>query len=424
MGSWCVFAVDGFSIHGSKSYIDDVILSVFQERDRRVRPNPHNREGEEEYFYYEYAISAQQMRERLDTLGFTAERARADYGRGHAEQVEMADAEELLPETNRESLRRKTYDYWRTAIGRLVPQGFHTWDWEKWNHDPDAETIWQNGELGLGAHFSDVRLLLRGVLDALPNAMNVVLDYSALVGEYYAEDEPICAEARLRWAEDQPAYGPIVLLTEGRSDTRILSTALKAMVPHLADLFSFLDFEELKLEGGAGALAKTVRAFVGARVSTRMVAIFDNDTAGAAAVSNIANVQLPANIRTIILPPSSAGSNYPTTGPQGVSCMDVNGLACSIEMYLGRAALRDEVGSLRPVRWTGWDAKMGRYQGEVEGKSQIQKSFLEALALLASPLEARAAFPDLAKVIDTITGVFTQFREMPRRGIRRNEPYY
>jgi hypothetical protein len=160
-----------------------------------VRPNPHNREGEEEYFYYEYAISAQQMREKLDTLGFTAERARADYGRGHAEQIEMADAEELLPETNRESLRRKTYDYWRTAIGRLVPQGFHTWDWEKWNHDPDAETIWQNGELGLGAHFSDVRLLLRGVLDALPNAMNVVLDYSALVGEYNAEDEPICAEA-------------------------------------------------------------------------------------------------------------------------------------------------------------------------------------------------------------------------------------
>jgi hypothetical protein len=213
-------------------------------------------------------------------------------------------------------------------------------------------------------------------------------------------------------------------LTEGRSDTRILSAALEAMVPHLADLFSFLDFEELKLEGGAGALAKTVRAFVGARVSTRMVAIFDNDTAGAAALSNIANVQLPANIRTIILPPSSVGSNYPTTGPQGVSCMDVDALACSIEMYLGKAALRDEVGSLRPVRWTGWDAKMGRYQGEVEGKSQIQKSLLEALALLASPLEARAAFPDLAKVIDTITGVFTQFREMPRRGTRCNEPYY
>jgi len=135
MSSWCVLSVDGFSIHGSQSYIDDVILSLFQERDRRVRPNPDNREGEQEYFYYEYAISAQAMRERLDTLGFTAERARADYARGHAEQVEIADAEELLLEANREGLRRRTYDYWRAAIGRLVPHGFHTWDWGKWSHD-------------------------------------------------------------------------------------------------------------------------------------------------------------------------------------------------------------------------------------------------------------------------------------------------
>ena len=340
MSSWCDLTVDGFSVYGSPSYIDDVMLSIFHERDRRVRPDPRNRDGEEQYFHYEYAISAQAMRERLDTLGFTAERARADYACGHAEQVEMVEAEEFLSATDRKKLRRKTYEYWCAAIGRLVPQGFHTWDRANWSHDPDAEMIAQNGEFGLGAHFSDIRLLLRGVLDALPDATEVFLDYSALVSSsYYAEDELVCTEARLRWAEDQPAYGPIVLLTEGRSDTRILSAALEAMAPYLADLFGFLDFEELKLERGVGALAKTVRAFAGARVSGRMVAIFDNDTAGAAAYASLSNFQLPPNIRTILLPPSSVGSNYPTTGPQGVTCMDVNGMACSIEMCDGPGCL-------------------------------------------------------------------------------------
>src|SRR6267378_519554 len=112
MSSWCDLTVDGFSVHGSPSYIDDVMLSVFQERDRRVRPDPNNRDGEEEYFFYEYALSARAMRERLDTLGFTAERARADYTCGHAEHVEMVEAEELLSEPDPQKLRRKTYEYW------------------------------------------------------------------------------------------------------------------------------------------------------------------------------------------------------------------------------------------------------------------------------------------------------------------------
>jgi hypothetical protein len=127
---------------------------------------------------------------------------------------------------------------------------------------------------------------------------------------------------------------------------------------------------------------------------------------------------------TIMLPPSSLGSNYPTTGPQGVACMDVNGMACSIELYLGREALSDAAGNLRPVRWTGWDSKMGQYQGEVEGKALVQQRFFDILETRASPSEARVAFPDLAAVVDAITGVFTRWRETPRPGRRRNEPYY
>ena len=93
-------------------------------------------------------------------------------------------------------------------------------------------------------------------------------------------------------------------------------------------------------------------------------------------------------------------------------------------MYLGRDALSDGAGNLRPVRWTGWDAKMGRYQGEVEGKAQVRERFFDILVTCASPSGARSAFPDLAVVVDAIATVFTHWREMPRPGRRRNEPYY
>jgi hypothetical protein len=419
MGSWSNLAVDGFSIGGSKSYVDDVTLSLFHERDRRVRPDPDPEDGEEIRLRYEYAIPVQNMRERLDVLGFTAKRARTDYAEGHAEKVDIAE-QDGETESEISQLRGKTYDYWCAAIERLVPQGFQTWDVDKWSHDPDAAMIAQHGEWGLGAYFSDLRLLLRGVLDALPEAREVVLDYSDMVyGGYYAEDEQLCAEARVRWAEDQPVYGPIVLLTEGRSDTRVLSAAFEAMAPHLADLFSFLDFDGLKLQGSTDTLAKTVKAFVGARVSTRMVAIFDNDTAGTAALASLEDVQFPPNIKTIKLPPSTVGSDYPTTGPQGVSKMDVNGMACSIELYLGRDALSDGVGGLRPVRWTGWNPKMQRYQGAVEGKAQVEEAFLAALARCASPAEARFAFPDLAAVIDHIRALFSDPHDMPKLAKRR-----
>jgi hypothetical protein len=55
--------------------------------------------------------------------------------------------------------------------------------------------------------------------------------------------------------------------------------------------------------------------------------------------------------------------------------MDVNGLACSLELYLGEDVLRDESGCLLPVRWRGYDQSMRSYQGEIANKKSIQEAF-------------------------------------------------
>lgn len=184
MGSWSDLKIDGFSLHGSKSYVDDTTLSIFHERDRRVRTDlkriAKSAEDGPQYLY-EYAIPAQAMRERLDALGFTAVRARESYASGHTE--ELASTREFGTGTEIARLELRTYEHWCAAIGRLLPQGFQTYDDEqRWSHDPDASDIRNNGEWGLGAFFSDLRFLVRGVLDAWPTAAEMILDYTHLVG--------------------------------------------------------------------------------------------------------------------------------------------------------------------------------------------------------------------------------------------------
>lgn len=90
--------------------------------------------------------------------------------------------------------------------------------------------------------------------------------------------------------------------------------------------------------------------------------------------------------------------HYPSIGPQGKHTVDVNGKAASIELYLGKQNLIDAQGELIPVRWGGPAGKNGKYQGEVEGRSEIHKRFERDLASRKTPKAARAAFPELVAV--------------------------
>ena len=180
------------------------------------------------------------------------------------------------------------------------------------------------------------------------------------------------------------------------------------MLPHVSDLFGFLDFEGLRIEGSAESLAKTIRAFVGAGLSSRVIAIFDNDTAGAEALASLSDVRLPNNIKVMTLPHNEVASTYPTSGPQGVTNMDVNGLAASIELYLGKEALTSSEMSLHPVRWTGWRHKLQRYQGAVERKEEIQSKFFGLLEATNDSLTARKKFPELARAVDEIAFAFAR----------------
>jgi hypothetical protein len=131
--------------------------------------------------------------------------------------------------------------------------------------------------------------------------------------------------------------------------------------------------------GGAGPLVNTVRSFAAAGIVNRVVALFDNDTAATDALRSIDRARLPDNIRVRQYPTLALARHYPTLGPPpadaGVAYTDVNGLAGSIEMYLGRDVLTLPDGTLRPVQWRTYIPGAHQYQGEITGKQAIHDAY-------------------------------------------------
>jgi hypothetical protein len=143
-----------------------------------------------------------------------------------------------------------------------------------------------------------------------------------------------------------------------------------------------------------------LRGLAGAGVSNRVVAVFDNDAAGTVQCLRAKALPLPQNFRVIQLPHLVWAERYPTLGPTGLVEADINGLACSIELYLGATALSDEKDGLMPIQWTGFERSLSRYQGELLEKRIVQDRYFELLRI------GRADTSDMRKVFQNILRSF------------------
>lgn len=255
------------------------------------------------------------------------------------------------------------------------------------------------------------RHVLRAVLMAFPDA-EVTLDLTELERSERQGDRllSMASDSAASTRRSAAVNGPVVVLTEGRTDAEFLTAGLRILYPHLTDLIRFLDYD-YRPEGGVGALVRMVRAFTAAGVVNRVVAVFDNDTAAADGLRILETEKLPRHIRVIRYPSSDLASSYPTLGPpmvgspQGsLSLADVNGSAGSIELYLGKDVLTREDGTLRPVQWRSFIPGMSRYQGEVIEKDSIHASFRSKYAMaLEDPTSVQGQdWEGLRIVIDAI----------------------
>jgi hypothetical protein len=249
----------------------------------------------------------------------------------------------------------------------------------------------------------DPRILLGALLaDENPNKMLRMDLYDLLAAGWFSRLDAISTTAVQELTEDMASTGPIIVITEGSFDSRVLQRALRLVRPDIADYFKFLDFDSTRAPGGTDQVVQKLRSFAAAGVMNRVIALLDNDAAGRQAEEQLARTGLPNNYRFCRLPDLDYAKEYPTLGPSGGARHNVNGRACSVEFYFGVSCLADGSGPI-PIRWTGFNEKIGDYQGELTNKRSVQKNIDEILT--KAELDSAANGPEwnaMRRVAETL----------------------
>jgi hypothetical protein len=431
MGSHADLQICGVSFSAWKHYESGLwnILILFNESEKKVQHNPlaHESIDDEDpspLYSIAYETTVEVLKKRLDFLGFTIDACRTIFENAKGGEIESTQASikrfsqyrennpnidaYIEQESKRiELLSNSNADTWLIALREA--------HFTKPDIDPaqlsELSRLLTNEELLRSSRFPgsfDERVRLRFELEAAV-AGQVVLNVSELVdAEYYDHSDPLSEFARDYVPASDRGALHLIVLTEGSTDKLVLEGALRIVRPELVSYISFMDFAELKIEGGASHLASLVRSFAAAGIRDRIVAVFDNDTAGCLSQALVSKCDLPKNIRVIRYPDIELARNYPSLGPSGLVSMDVNGSAAGIELYMGSDVLTGTDGSLAPIQWKGYEATLKRYQGEVIDKRKCLMRFSEKLKKAEQERENVNAseWDDLKAIVDAICAVF------------------
>lgn len=349
----------GFASLGwTRGGYDRDIAALFTEADRYFEAG-QDTEGDS----YGYRTTARRMRERLQTRGFSARRAWSGLESAVARWAEEP-GDSRPPGSVEDEFQRFARQIEDFPLDRIE-------EYASAHDQPSAFLV----------HL-DTRDVLRLLLDRVPDDAVVALDLSELTGCCVEMDpqQPIAGPAREEQLQHVALDSPLIVLTEGSTDSRLLSDGMKITHPHLIGFINFIDFESFNAEGGVAMLPKIVYAFVASGIANRIVAIGDNDTEAHDALAKLKDARLPNNVRILHYPDLPTLKDYPTLGPYSPDPVrtDINGSAGALEMYLGLDVLTID-GQLMPVQWRNYNPRLGRYQGTPldKDKKTAQKAFAE-----------------------------------------------
>jgi hypothetical protein len=321
--------------------------------------------------------------ERMSVLGYTESQMREDFAAFRQEKIDdltfhieedfTIDVDTYVKE--RRFWKKHQLEDFLKSVSKLV----HDPKWkirsvpfEKVYSNIDNYILDEPFDLLDRLPFNSEMSALRAFLMSVEPETPLVFDYTELYDGGELTDEDV-----LSYNSDKPK---IIILTEGSSDIAILKSGLNLLYPHLEEIYSFFDFESFNAQGGSGSLVNMVKSFAGAGVNNNVIALFDNDTAAREAQTSLKDLTFPARIKLVNCPHIAFAEDYPTLGPTGLNNMNINGLACSIELYLGEDVLKDEKSNFLPILWKGYSTKMEAYQGEIMSKKEIQSRFFQKLS--------------------------------------------
>lgn len=343
---------------------------------------------------------------RLDLMGWTLDAARAEYN------ALVDDQSEIAEETGRDTSGVMTFDEFCAFAGRYRLDDLDdTYIAHSHESDSIAKGRFRADEADMSKlpmpydslYWSEKSYFASRVVVLSPYSMlqvfgrsesnldaDVVWEYGPLVDAGWASVSDFAAGA----SRSQT----ILVATEGTTDSRILKRAFSTLRPDIADFFRFVDVDERHPFWGTGNLVKFAEGLVRIDIQNNVLFILDNDAEGVDALKRLKVLQMPPNMRVILLPEHEAFRSFPAIGPEGTRNSDINGRAAAIECYLD---LRLPNYGPPVVRWSNYKKDIDAWQGALEYKETYMRHFLEQ-----PPEMLRKGDYDTAKlerVLDSIT---------------------
>lgn len=391
VGSFYELSLANLVIDLGKNHLAQHAMLPFQPADRQGKQDDQGNVR-----HHVYVTSKEIAARRLDLLGYTMPAARAAFN-GGLQSLDEWEQAQWPPELRADN----GFEAWLAGMktGLDATRGLQA----AATNGGCPKFMFNRDELNsprahmFGFPHGDPPLVLRAALSVAVPGDPLVLDFDDLVeGGYVKDDGSLWKLSR----------EPVIVVTEGKSDSRLLGKSLEVLFPELREFVSFIDFETANAKGGTDELLQFVRMVVGCGIKNRLLVLFDNDTAGVDALKRLTDKTLPKNVFAMTLPSIFLAKNYPTLGPEGEGWADVNEKACALELYLGKDSLEVE-GMLSPIRWTGFNERLGRYQGQVANKRAIQEHFETKLHAVKSDPRAvtQYDFSGVREIFDSIVRV-------------------
>jgi len=323
---------------------------------------------------------------RLDLLGFTLGSVRDEYESLAKQLLDDSSTDDGEPSAGFMSFEEFLAFATTHAVSDLDDTFvFSTEDWsivrgrftdetleQRIPHpDHDASQAWSErsffGSLVCFLHpYSTLRILAenRRNLDG-----ELLWHYGPLVQAGWASEEDFVPGARRGQT--------FLIATEGTSDIAILKRAFELLHPGVQDFIRFIDVKTGHPFSGTGSMVKFAEGLAKIDVQNHVLFLFDNDAEGCYAHQKVTRMNLPSNMRALILPELEEFRSFLTEGPEGSGRSDINRRAAAIECYLD-LNLPDRPPAV--VMWTNFKEDIGVYQGALKFKDSYKKRFLDETA--------------------------------------------
>lgn len=315
---------------------------------------------------------------RLNLLGFTLEKARIEYQSvvSYAEEISsMGDTEDSKKEylTFEEfcnlACRYPLAELDDNYVDYIISQGRFADDIDLFDRVPcdySSDLYWSDASY-LSAKvciLSAESMLQIFALNEANKNVEVTWAFGPIVHAGWVEREEFRAGAIKKQK--------VLIATEGTSDARIIRRALDVLRPDVADFFNFIDVDENHPFWGTGNLVKFAEGLLRIDVLNQVLFVFDNDAEGVDAFRKLERLNLPSNMRSMLLPDLEELRKFKTLGPEGVNTSDINGRAAAIECYLD---LNLEQYPPAQITWSNFKKDINAWHGALDFKESYSKYF-------------------------------------------------